>query len=218
MKKFVVICLLLLPAVAFAQNNPLAKEKWQNLINSTYFSATSASIEKNLVYGSWYSGLLIYQDGTAKETSICITSFHHLSLPNGRLKTTNFGEITKNDLKAFIIGDFYWIKKANRWGVAKIKGPLSIFMTYNKLEIAETYLVNEDSEQALVEVLSSGFRKKMKVLVGDCTAMMRSIENKEEGYTYSPKNVTKLLHEYNEWIRINDPNRYQSAMQLIVNR
>ena len=218
MQKIVVICLLLMPAVLFAQTDPLSKAEWKEVITKTNFSEETSQVEQQLQYGNWYSGLLLYKDGSVKETTICITSFYHLSQQKGRLKTTNYGQVSKSELSRFVIGDYMWANKAGIWGIVQMKGPLCSMIAYQEDETPSIYLIDEQGNWATESDIASGFRKKMKLLIGDHLLLAQKIDEKASGYRYSAENFANIINEYNEWIRVNDPNRYQKAIQLLAHR
>jgi len=217
MRKIIILFLLALPASLIAQN-PLAKEKWQNVIAKTNFSNELGKVQQTLKSGYWFEGLLVYKDGTAKETNINITSLPHISMPNGRIKTTDLGEVNKKDLSYFIIDQYLWMNKAEKWGVVQVKGPMSLFVTFNSEdESTTTHIIDEQGKWASQEEIEAGFRKKMKGLLADYAPLAKKINDKAEGYR-SVTNLSTILNEYNEWIRTNDPDRYRQALQFLANK
>jgi len=218
MKHFVFIYLMLMSLASLAQDQANIYEKWQHVMTTPNHSTAISKIHETLQYRHWYQGLLLYADGTIKETSICFSSFYNLSKSNGFLKTTTVGEVPKKNLSGFVIDQYFWTKHSNNWGMVQIQGPISYYVTYDTSEEANSYLLDEQRKELSAADLSSGFRKKMKNLVGDHLSLIKKIDQKEVGYKYSSQNLVNILNEYNEWVRINDPNRYSQAMQLVANK
>ena len=213
------ILFMLLSIGLIAQDNPFAKDRWQQVIAETNFSDQVSQMETFLKSGHWYEGVLVYKDGTAKEANILITSFAHLSMTKGRIKTMELGQVDKGELSYFIIDQFLWANQVGQWGVVQVKGPLTLFTTYStESELPTTYLVDENGKWATAEDIEAGFRKKMAALIGDNAPLARKVESKEKGYRYSEENLAKIIHEYNEWVRVSDPDRYKKSVQLLANK
>lgn len=218
-RMFTLMCLLLFSSGISAQDNPLEKDKWVSFFKRTNYTTQQVTDEQALQSGYWHEGLLIYKDGSAHETSILFTSLQHFCMPNGRLKTTTMGEVSKKDLQCFVINNSLWAAKGEQWGIILLNGPLVLFSTFHeKKQALAQYIIDEDNQWLATEDLASSFKKKMQILVGDYALLASKIQSKETNYRYSDETLPNILHEYNEWIRIHDPERYRQIIQLTANR
>ncbi|MGB0524432.1 MAG: hypothetical protein ACPGJS_15785 [Flammeovirgaceae bacterium] len=216
-KMFTIMCLLFFSTNISAQENPLAKEKWQYFFKQSNFAENMHVVEQRLQSGHWHDGLLVYKDGTAQETALLFTSFPHFSMPNGRLKTTHLGEISKKELKCFVVNDYLWMPKNGKWGIVQVTGPLTLFSTFSSAG-NEFYIIDEQNNWISERDLATNFKKKMLPLIGDHATLSSKIREKEKAYRFTAENLVRIVHEYNEWVKINAPDRYKQSVYLMANK
>lgn len=145
----------------------------------------------------------------------------------------NFAHQDKRALKMFVFTDitFLWqvVRKSNKvggtlnhWSIMILNGPF--FATRQlytmKLETGKMLNVESDYIQKYEDPVigrldifgAFNFKKNMGKVVADNEELASKVLNEEEGYKKT--NVLKIFIEYNQWVKQQNPQRYEQSLKF----
>ncbi len=186
---------------------------------------------------SLYNLLLIYKDGRPNQevkftfkphnfilkyrSPFLIRFFFDTKIPltvieNGKETTIDKSLLTHMVLaKSYIFINNYvfdpdFKDKKETWGLVRINGPITeikwvIVNSGSHYYNTQTYFNAVKQRKSLVNI-SSGWKKLYESLLSDYAELIVKINNKEKDYKLS--NSVKMVVEYNEWVKKNDPERF----------
>ena len=213
MKRLLTICLLLLQGSLFAQTYELPV-KWKEYFADRNFSRFYVTEEYLLEEGTAYETLLLFADGTAAETSLTFPGMKYMLLSldsHDELQTTD-GVILKSKLQALVVNNYYFKKVNDRWHWFSVEGPISVFTFLDEGTMVTAIHNTRQKDMLEMATLALGYKKKMMKLLGDYTELSDKIAAKEKGYKFLDGKTNEVVHEYNLWVKENDPDWYNQHL------
>lgn len=149
------------------------------------------------------------------------TGFGHLFDPSQDKITYKQNDetktIDKKELEGLVVNNQYYFvrdQETGEWGVVLFNGPVKAVKWYRYNGAGQNFYTNTssylDGELLNFDLAHpvAGWKKKYISLLSDNEELVTKISNKESGYRYA--DAYKMIAEYNNWVKQNDPGRYDT--------
>ncbi|HYC84697.1 MAG TPA: hypothetical protein VEB86_05715 [Chryseosolibacter sp.] len=229
--------------VASAQDTVLLSPKWQKVFTEAsraeYLTFEPADFDKKFKRGELYDGLIIFKDSTKQSLPLRILYSGIIDLCDLKkpirgkdMKIATGYEIAKKDIKYFVFHDLvfayeivrkdYAVSFDNKyWSMLLIDGPVRFTKGfYTSSSSAGTMEIGGARLQKGEETIGSdlatmggfGFKKFGTKTFADHKELADKIAAEQEGY--KKKDAAKIIFEYNDWVKQQDPAAYRESLML----
>lgn len=197
--------------------------------------------DKRFQLGELYDGLIIFKDSSKQslELSILYSGIDDLCdatkpIRGKDLKIPRGYEIAKKDIQYFVFQDLIFALDVTRkdyaislsdnkyWSALLIDGPVRFTKSYyiRKMESGSVLEIDAGNIQKGETRIGSdpdnlggfGFKKFASKTFSDCEELSGKIAAEENGYTR--KDALKIILEYNDWAKQQDPTTYHESLLM----
>ncbi len=222
-----VIMALMTIAQSTSAQSFLESEKWKQFFEEKVFAKkaeemndeTFWEIDQSYTYYTNYPLLFIYSDGSTEEVQWQYDGLPILLDKKKSLMNKDFNRIEKANI-AYIVFDEFLLRNlevgnmiSGDFAIVEIEGPISLYREYYSSPITEDNVVSGYRFYKYGEEVQGfylgRFDKKASRLVADYPELAKKIKNVYIGYTKSDENVRRIVNEYNDWVKENDPFVYE---------
>jgi hypothetical protein len=243
-KPLLLIVALLCFLTCHSQDTVLLSPKWQTFFReydrSPLANYTSVEYNKKFVFGQYYDGLIIFKDTTRQSLPLMIAypGFEYLCDPKQKLQGMHHRvnqpyEIDKKSVKYFVFSDLLFafddlnrrkVKLAvppNFWSVLILDGPIRItrhsyISSYGgRVTKADGGTIYKDDDSIGSDLYTLGgfsFKKFGSKTFVDYPELANKIATEQPGYL--KKDALKIIQEYNEWVKRENPEAYEKSFLL----
>ncbi len=204
------------------------KVDWKKVIEDRLFESKGQSVtdanfwelDAAYFYFTDYPLIIFFPDGTSIEIHAQYEGLPKLIDKKQPLLDSNFQRIEKAEL-AYLLFDQFLFRNmqvgemvSEDFAITCIEGPISVYREYlsspiTKDNTASGFRIFKDGKEYTGFYLGK-FDSKASRLVKDYTALAEKVERGEEGYTQSDENLFRIVNEYNNWVKENDPVRFEA--------
>jgi hypothetical protein len=213
-----------------------------NSYKENEYKLTGIQIEANYGSDRFYPALLVFREPgfVSVEHELLFLSVADLIDPLTPLRVKNRLQggtynVNKEDLEVFVFDNHLFRRFAagpynldSPWGIVFLNGPFLCLKTFRPNPYSKKYdedfrtlKYNETYQQYSRNEKTNGgdpnepegnirFKQRMIIDFKGYDEMIAKIENDMEGYRQEDR--LKMLLEYNEWIKQNEPERYRAAV------
>jgi hypothetical protein len=226
------------------QDTVLFSTKWQTFFReydrSSLANHTSVEYNKMFLFGQYYDGLIIFKDTTRLSLPMMIVypGFENLCDPRQKLQGMHHHvnqpyEIDKKNVKYFVFDNLIFafddlnrrkVKLAvppNFWSLLILDGPIRItrhsyVSSYGgKITRVDGGNIYKDDDSIGSDLYSFGgfsFKKFGAKTFIDYPELANKIATEIPGYL--KKDALKIIQEYNEWVKREDPEAYERSLLM----